>query len=322
MPAKNNQLTNVLLKNPIYIVLLALIVYSLIAVPGFSNPANLLNLIYQTPDLIIVACGLMFVILNGGIDFSITSIIGLTSVVGASFMNLDDGHLKDNPFSVLISVACMLAIGLGIGALNGICVTRLKMPSFIATMSVSMIFGGLAVYYSPRTLANLPLQFTNISHGNLFLIPNPTLIVIVVIVIATFVLLKTKFGTYVYAIGTNPKASYISGLPVKNTIFKLFVISGFLAGLSGVIVTARIGAGKPTLGSETLLDIVTAVIAGGTSIFGGSGTILGVVAGAFFINVLNNSLTLSNVMWFNINIVKGLILIAIAILDAARRSKA
>jgi ribose transport system permease protein len=289
-------------------------------VPDFISIVNFRDILVQSSELVILSCGLTFVLLNGGIDFSITAITSLASVVGASIMNLDTGFAAHLPYGYLIAIFAMLLIGIAISIVNGFSVVVLKMPSFIATMATSLVFSGLAVYYTKSaTITNLPSAFTFIGDGTLVGVPLPIIAAILVVIVTHWGLSRSVFGRSVYAIGSNPRASFISGLPVKRIIFELFIISGFLAAIGGVVMSARIGAGTPSLGQETLMDIVAAVIIGGTSVFGGVGTILGTVAGALFITILNNSLNLIGIPWFVVIMIKGLVILFIAIFDAVRK---
>jgi len=307
-------------ERPIVLVLVGYVIASLLIVPQFASPKNLLDILVQSSDLIILSIGLGFVILNGGIDFSVTAVTALASVVGASIMNLDTGFLAHSPFGFPVAMLVMLLIGLAVAAINGLSVVFLKMPSFIATMATSLVFGGAAVYYTrSATITNLPRAFTFMGDGTVVGIPFPIILAAVVVLVAQYALSSTVFGRNVYAVGSNPKASFISGVPVKKTIFILFLLSGFLAALGGALMSARLGAGTPALGQERLMDIVAAVIIGGTSIFGGSGTVLGTVAGALFITILNNSLNLVGIPWYMVIIVKGAVIFFIALFDAVRR---
>lgn len=315
-----NEIKRLYSEKPIVLVLILYVIFSLAVIPKFSGLNNLSDIIVQSSDLTIIGCGLTFVILNGGIDFSVAATMGLGSIVGASIMNLNDGYLAKSAYGFIAAIAVMILIGLIIGMLNGIAVLKLRMPSFMATMSTNLIFGGLALFYTQSgTINNLPGTFKFIGSGKVLNVPFPIISALVVVLITNYMLSRTVFGRNVYAIGTNPKAAYISGLPVKRTIFKLFVICGFLAALGGIVMTARLGAGLPALGTSSFLDVVASVIIGGSSVFGGSGTILGTAAGALFITVLNNSMNLMNIQWYVIIIVKGLIIFIVALLDAARR---
>jgi len=315
-----NILSRIYRERPILIILALYTILAIAIVPDFLTLVNVRDIFVQSSDLIILSCGLTFVLLNGGIDFSITAVTSLASVVGASIMNLDTGFAAHSPYGFLLAIGVMLLIGFGISAINGFSVVVLKMPSFIATMATFLVFSGLAVFYTKSaTITNLPAAYTFLGDGSLFGIPVPIIAAAMVVIIAHYSLSRTVFGRSVYAIGSNPRASFISGLPVKRTIFRLFIICGILAGIGAVIMSARIGAGTPALGQETLMDIVAAVIIGGTSVFGGSGSILGTVAGGLFITVLNNSLSLVGIPWFVVIMVKGLVILFIALFDAVRK---
>jgi ribose transport system permease protein len=186
------------------------------------------------------------------------------------------------------------------------------MPSFIATMAVQLIFSGVALIYTQsETITNLPAPFLYIGGGEIFIIPMPIIVSIVVILLTSFILRKTVFGRRLYAIGTNPKTAYVSGLPVKRTIFMLFVISGFFSAI-----------GMPSLGQDLLLDVFAAVIIGGSSPLGGVGRISGTVFGAIFIALINNSLNLLGIPWYIITIVKGVLILIMVLVEARKTSKA
>ncbi len=294
--------------------------FSMLLVGKFSNPVNLTNILVQSADLIILSCGMTFVFMNGGIDFSVTAILGLESVLGARVMTL----VGDPLLSVFSGVAFMLFIGLAIGCINGLTVTMLKMPSFIATMATQLIFSGLALWYTQSaTIGGLPRPFSYIGRGRLIGVPMPIVITLAVVLATAFILHRTVLGRYIFAVGTNHRTARISGIPIKRTIFKLFLFSGGLSALSGVIMTSRSGAGMPAMGKTMLMDIVGAVVIGGTSVTGGSGSIFGTAIGAVLIIVLNNSLNLLGVDWFVINALKGAMIVLVALLgvlrDAGRR---
>lgn len=285
--------------------------FSLLFVNKFANPVNLVNMLVQCADLIILACGMTFVFMNGGIDFSVTATLALGSIFGARVMTLGGDPL----LMTVIGVTLMLGIGIGIGILNGLTVTRLRMPSFIATMATQLIFAGLALWYTQSaTIGGLPKPFLLIGRGTLFGVQLPVFIMLAVVALSAFVLHRTVLGRYIFSVGTNHRTSLISGIPVKKTIFSLFLFSGGLAAISGIIMTSRSGAGMPALGKGMLMDIVGAVVIGGTSVMGGKGSILGTAVGAALIIVLNNSLNLLGIQWFVINALKGVMIVAVALL--------
>ncbi len=302
--------------NPAILFFLVYLIASLFFVPKFANPRNLGNILVQSTDLIIMACGMTFVFMNGGIDFSMTATIALGSVVGASIM-----ILPGNPvLMTILAIAVMVVIGVIIGIINGLSVTILKMPSFIATMATQLIFSGAALFYTQSaTIGGLPDQFLKIGEGRVLTIPVPIIICVLVVGACYYLLHQTVFGRYVFAIGTNHATSGISGIPVKKTIFKLFIISGILASISSIIMTSKSGAGMPGMAKDKLMDIVAAVVIGGTSVTGGSGNMLGTVIGAILVIVLNNSLNLLGVEWYFINVLKGMMVLAVALLDVLRK---
>ena len=309
-----------LLEKPIFAMFGIYIIVSLIFIPGFSNEENLINVVVQSADLIIIACGMTFVIMNGGIDFSTVAVINLGSILGASIMSHDGGLLADSPVGWLVAILAMLLIGFIIGVINGLAVVKLRMPSFISTMGTQLVFSGFALFYSQSTtIAELPKEFISIAEGSIAYIPIPIIMTVIVAGIGYYLLHHTVFGRHVFAIGTNHKVSNISGVPVKRTIFILFLLSGLFAATGGIVMTSRVGAGMPALASAMLLDIVAAVIIGGTSIAGGEGNMMGTMVGAIFIIVLNNSLNLLGLDWYVINMCKGALVLVVAFLDVIRR---
>lgn len=316
------KMKEVLFDKPIYILLILLVALSAVFVPNFTSQRSLIITLIQTCDLAIMACGLTFIIMNRGIDFSTAANMSLVSVVGASIMTSDGGFMGKSSFGFVVAILVMLAIGMVIGAINGFAVVSLKMPSFMATMSVSLLFSGLAMFYTKSaSITNLPKPFLFIAEGEIFGIPFPVILTAAVIIVTHYVLSKTVFGRTIFAVSINQKTSFISGIKVKQTIFILFVINGFLAALAGILATARIGSGKPDVGNGVFIDVVTAVIIGGTSLFGGYGSIVGTLAGVLFISTLNVSLSLLGVQPQYILVVKGLILMIIALIDAYKRTR-
>ncbi|MBN2325001.1 MAG: ABC transporter permease [Spirochaetes bacterium] len=318
MKEKLKSFTNVVYRNPILVILVVYFIITSVTIPYFFTQRNLTNILIQSTDLIIISCGLMFVLLNGGIDFSIIATMGLGSIIGALIMNTKTGLLANSAFGAYAAIAVMLLIGLVIGGINGLAVVFLKMPSFMATMANYLIFSGFALFLAQsKSIANLPKAFLFIGNGKLFtVIPFPVVITIFVCIIMSIILSRTVFGRSIYAVGTNHATSFISGIPVKRTIFTLFLICGLLAAIGGMITTSRLGAGRPLLNSERLMDFVAAIILGGTSIFGGKGTVSGTILGALFIAVLSNSLGMLGLQWYTIMIIKGAFVLFGAWLDA------
>ncbi len=293
---------------PILPLLIVSFLGAIAGVPYFCTVGNLRNYLLQSSDLLIISCGLTFVVLNGGIDFSITSILTLGSVAGAYVMALSP--LAATPaLSIPVAIAVMMGIGLLVGMVNGLAVTQLKMPSFVATLATQLVVGGLAVFFTSMvsatsSIAGLPEVFFVLGgEGRCFFVP--ILIAVAVWLFSWWLLERTLFGQWVYAIGVNPKASFISGLPVKRTIVGLMVLSGVCAGLASVIATARNGVGMSSLGDKMFLTTIASVIVGGTNTSGGHGGVMHTLLGVLFITLLNNALNLLGVGWYTMMIVLG-----------------
>lgn len=300
-----------ILKNAVIPFFVIYFLISIIFIPGFSKIANLTSVFTQASFLFILSCGLTFVFINGGIDFSIIGIMGLSSILGASIMKSGNSYGL-----IILAILVMISVGIIIGCINGFSVTILKMPSFIATMATNLIFSGLAIWYTKSaSISGLPKAFTAIGQSDFFGIPMPIIVTIVIAALAAYILHGTVFGRYLIAIGTNQKVSRISGLPVKRTVFIVFIISGLFASIAAIMMTSKTATGIPMMGDSMLIDIVAAVLIGGTSISGGKGTILGTALGAILVIMLNNSLYLVGLEWFVINIFKGVLVLGVASID-------
>jgi ribose/xylose/arabinose/galactoside ABC-type transport system permease subunit len=302
--------------------LLIYIILSFILIPNFGTVYNIKNVLGQVCVLLTVACGQHYAVLNGGVDFSSTSVISLTCVIGASIMSQSDGLLDGHWFSIPAAIVVMLLIGLIFGIINGLSIITFKMPSFIVTMATQMIGAGLALLYTKgKTIGNLPDAFTKLGTGYIGIIPYALIFAAVIVFLTHTILSKTKLGRQIYAVGTNPKASLISGIPVKFTIFKLYVVSGVCAAVAGLIMLAQMESGAASFGSNMFIDIMASIIIGGTSPFGGRGKITHTVMGVFLVILINVSMNLLGVQWFVISIIKGAIILTAALIDLASKSK-
>jgi inositol transport system permease protein len=297
-------------------------------------PVNLVNVIRQVSAIGIIGVGMTFVIITLGIDLSVGSILGLSAVVAASLAQDPTGSLvKFQGIDVPVIVAILA--GLGVGALagftNGILIAKFRLAPFIATLGMMSIARGLAYIYTGdgRPFSGLKPEYNYLGQGYLFADPNqplsgiplPVVLFVGVALIATFVLSYTKFGRYTYAIGGNEVAARVSGIRIPRVTIIIYTISGLLAGLAGILWSARTGSGNSTLGQGIELDAITAVIVGGTSFKGGIGKIWGTVVGALLIGTINNGLDLLNVSPFWQIVVKGCIIIIAIIIDERKNSK-
>ncbi|KAA1181858.1 ABC transporter permease subunit [Paenibacillus sp. B2(2019)] len=288
--------------------LIILIIIVTVLNPSFMEPLNILNLLRQVAINALIAFGMTFVILTGGIDLSVGSILALSSAFTANLM------LSGWDPILAIVVGC-LAGGL-MGMVNGLMITKGRMAPFIATLATMTIFRGLTLVYTdgnPITGLGDSMTFQLFGRGYLLGIPVPAITMIIVFAVLWIVLHKTPFGRKTYAIGGNEKASIISGIKVDRIKIIIYSLTGMLSALAGAILTSRLNSAQPTAGTSYELDAIAAVVLGGTSLTGGRGRIVGTLIGALIIGILNNGLNLLGVSSFYQMVVKGIV-IAIAVL--------
>ena len=277
--------------------------------PGLATRASFLNILGYLLPLFIVAIGMTVVMIAGGIDLSVTSIIALTSVVGAKLMSEHGG-------SAIVGVVAMLALGAGIGSVNGIIIALLRLPPFIVTLASMMFLSGFAVWFTQsKNIYGLPPAFLALGQK----LPIALCVTIALGVAAHLLLRRTIYGRWLYATGQNATAAHISGAPVRATIFATYLASGCCAALASVMLTGRLETGSPVMGREILLDVIGATVVGGTSLFGGRGKIAGTLFGVLFLTLLDNVLNLLNLSQFSVTIAKGAVILLAAVLDANRR---
>lgn len=277
--------------------------------PGLLSQSNLLNILSYLLPLLIVAVGMTLVMITGGIDLSVTSIIALTSVVGAKLMTTSGQ-------SAAIGIVAMLALGAMLGAANGAIITLLRLPAFIVTLASMMFVSGFAVWFTQsKNIDQLPHSFIAIGQR----LPIAATLAIVVAGISAFYLRKTIYGRWLYAVGQNATAAHISGVPVRPVTFAAYIASGLCAAIAAIILTARLETASPVLGREMLLDIIGATVIGGISLFGGKGKISWTFFGVLFLVTLDNALNLLNLSQFAITITKGCGILLAATLDALRQ---
>ena len=299
----------------IYAVII-IFVFALLFVPNFATLRNLTSLSLQVTDLLIIALGVTFTVLNGGLDFSATSILALSSIVGAYIMALSP--MGGSLLAIPVAIVVMVLLGGLVGTINGFSVTWLKMPSFIVTLSMQLVVSGVAIYISSQvstmaSIANLPTAFNHIGGNRYFFIP--IIIAAAVFFFTDWLITRNIFGRYVLYVGSNPRTANISGIKVRRTIFMLFLLSGLYAGMQSILLTARNNAGISSLGSRVFIDVMAAIIIGGTSIFGGKGGARNTLLGVIFIVIIGNIMNLYGLDWFVATLVKGIIIILAALLD-------
>jgi ribose transport system permease protein len=290
-----------------------LILCALLAVvsPVFLTPVNLLNVALQAAVVAILAFGQTFVILTAGIDLSVGSVLALAGAV----MAMQTGHN-----GVVLGILAGLVVGTVLGLVNGLFVTRARVAPFIATLAMLAIARGLTYIYTQGSPIRVnPTGFTVFGQGTLGIVPVPVVIMLAMFLVCLVVLTQTRFGRYVFAIGNNPEVTRLAGVPIDRYVVAVYAISGFLAALGGLILTGRLAAADPNAGTGYELDVIAAVVIGGTSLFGGRGGVFGTLIGALIIAVVANGMVLLNVNPFWTQAVKGAIILIAVLPDSLRR---
>lgn len=309
------KIVNVLKNRIIYIFLLVMVIFFSIASPNFLVMRNLMNIVKQVAIYGIASVGMTYVILLGGIDLSIGSIISLVNIVAAYIMV----NLGLNP---IIAVIVSLAVSTIIGLINGFIIAEFKMPELIVTFASQTILAGIAYIICNGTpISRFPGSFLKLGQGYVGIIPVPVIIMAVIFAIGWFISEKTFFGRYFYALGGNEEAAQLSGINVKKIKYLVYSLSGFFAGLAGLVMLARANTGQPNAGTGYEFDVITCVVLGGVSTTGGTGKISNVVAGVMIIGVLQNGMVLLNVSSYMQMVVKGVILLIAVGADCIQRQR-
>ncbi|NLZ54744.1 MAG: ribose ABC transporter permease [Thermoanaerobacteraceae bacterium] len=276
--------------------------------PRFLTYSNLFNVLRQTSLNAIIAVGMTFVILTGGIDLSVGSILAFSSAIAA--------NMAHNNTSAAVAILTGLVVGALLGLTNGLIVTQGNVPPFIATLAMmTMARGATLVYSNGQPITGLGDGFYLIGNGYLGQIPIPVIITIGALLVAYYILSQTRTGRYIYAVGSNESAAKLTGINTKLVKTLVYAISGFTAALSGIIIASRLNSAPPTAGSGAELDAIAAVVLGGTSLAGGEGHIAGTFIGALIIGVLNNGLNLLNVSSYYQQFAKGVVILIAVLLD-------
>lgn len=287
------------------------IVFATIA-PGFGSVANLINIALSIAVTGILAVGMTAVILTGGIDLSVGSLVALTGTAAA----MAAAAVPRGGAAGIVALVVAIAVGAIAGMLNGSFIAYLRVQPFVATLAMLTIARGAAFILSGgRSIGNLPDSFGVLGRAVPFGIPAPVYVFAVVAMIGAFVLNRTVFGRRVYATGGNPEASWLAGVGTQRVIWLVYALNGLLAGLAGLTLASRLGAGVPNSGLQYELDVIAAVVVGGTSLAGGRGTIVGTIWGTVFIGVLTNGLNLANVDPYVQKIALGVVILIAAIGD-------
>ncbi|CAO3358747.1 ribose ABC transporter permease [Azospirillum palustre] len=284
--------------------------------PSFMTVDNLLNILRQTSINAVIAVGMTYVILSGGIDLSVGSVLAFCGAVCA--------WLVAGDLSIWLAIPLSLLLGAGLGAINGVVIGTGGVQPFVATLvAMTMLRGATLVFTDGRPITTgtgaAADAFWNVGGGYLLGIPVPVVVAAAVFAVCGLVLTRTRFGRYTYAVGGNEVVARLSGIRVNLEKTTIYALSGLLAALAGVILTARLESAQPTAGAGYELDAIAAVVVGGTSLSGGKGTLFGTLVGALIIGVLNNALNLMDVSSYYQMIAKGAVIL-LAVLADSRKS--
>jgi len=295
--------------------LIILIIFSVIIsllTDRFMTVSNVLNVFRQTSINAIIAAGMTYVILTSGIDLSVGSVFAFAGAIGA--------YLVASGANVFLVIIAALGIGLLIGGFNGLVISKGKVQPFIATLAtMTLVRGATLVFTDGRPIstgtAESAQAFSGVGSGYILYIPVPIYILIIVFVLSYYILKHTRMGRYIYALGGNEDATLLSGINVGKVKTFVYIFSGMLAALAGLIMTSRLSSAQATAGSGYELDAIAAVVLGGTSLSGGYGSVLSTIVGALIIGVLNNALNLMDVSSYYQLLIKGLVILVAVLLD-------
>ncbi|MGG1314043.1 MULTISPECIES: ABC transporter permease [Cohnella] len=308
------RLSGMLDKMGIFVVVIFICVLFAVLDENFLTWSNMMNMTRQTAINAILAAGMTFVILTGGIDLSVGAIVALSGVTGVYFT-----QYLPAPAAILIGIA----VGGVAGYINGFLTAKSRLPAIIVTLGSMTYLRGIAYVVTggyPLILTNS--TFKNLGQGYLGPVPIPIIIMILVYAVFFVVLKYTVFGRNVYMIGGNPEAAHLTGIKVVPRMTGVYTISGICAGIAGIILAGRLLSGQPNVGSGYELDAIAAVVLGGTSLSGGVGTIFGSLFGALFMGVLSNGLTLLSVPYYWQLIIKGIVIVMAIYVDRLRQKNA
>jgi ribose transport system permease protein len=309
------RITSLMKKNVPFLILLSLLILFTFIAPNFMTFGNLRTLIRQVSFSGIAAVGLMFVMISGGIDLSIGSQVVLTNVLLAIMMV----YGKMDP---VVAIPLILGVGLILGAINGLLSITLKIHPLIITLGTAAIYKGIGyIINASRNIMGFPDSFRWLGQGYVWGIPVPVIVWVIVALIGAFVLNKTYFGRRVFALGGNEEAARLAGVRVSRMKVFLFMICGFTAAITSVLLLSRVFAGQTVTGQGLEFDCLTAALLGGVSFKGGEGSIFGLVVGILIIGVLNNAMQLASFPDFSQTVVKGAVLLIAVAIDVYQKNR-
>jgi ribose transport system permease protein len=297
----------------VLVVLVVLVAAMTLATPHFLTTGNLLNVLRQVSINSVIACGMTMIIITGGIDLSVGSLVAMASCLAMLAIGATDSDL----LGLLVSIA----VGATAGAFNGALIAWARVPPFIMTLATLTIFSGIALISTGGApIIRFTGDFRWVGQGLIYGIPVPVVIMLLIAALTHIVLSRTAFGAAVYAVGGNEEAARLSGIAVRKIKFLVYVIGGALTGLAAMILMGRLSSAQPNMGQGFELDAIAAVVLGGTSLMGGRGTVWGTLIGALVIGILNNGFNLLAIDPYFQLVAKGaIILLAVLIDDRVRR---
>jgi ribose/xylose/arabinose/galactoside ABC-type transport system permease subunit len=301
-----------------YVIVAAIVVevavFAAIA-PQFLSVPNLVNVALSIAITGILAVGMTMVILTGGIDLSVGSVVALAGVVAALLATGGDA-------GVVLGALAAVGVGLAVGAFHGVMIAQFRVPPFVATLAMLTICRGLAfIVTGGRAIGNLPASFALFGKQRVLGVPLPVILMFAVFAAGWFLLRRTVLGRYIYAVGGNREAAFLAGVNTKLVTAATYLINGLLVGLAGFVLASRLGAGVPNSGVQYELDVIAAVVVGGTSLTGGRGSVVGTFWGAVFIGILNNGLNLAGVDPYMQKIALGVVLLLAVLADQIGKSQ-
>lgn len=309
----NRQLTDILRRYGIVIAFFLVVIALSIMSPVFLRWNNILNVIRQSSIIGIMAVGVTFVILTGGIDLSVGSVLAAAGMIAAGSMQ--------NGMGTTGAIFIGLGIGLACGLFNGFLVTVGKITPFVVTLGMMSIGRGITLIYSQgHPISGFSPSFRFIGGGVLFGVPFPIILFFLSVILAWFVLTQTRVGRYTYAVGGNEETVKLSGINSNKIKMMVYAISGLASGISALILTSRLNSAGPTAGIAYELDVIASVVIGGTSLNGGRGSVWGTLIGALLIAIINNGMNLLGISPYYQQLVKGLIIIGAVLVDRLREA--
>jgi ribose transport system permease protein len=295
-----------------YIIFVGILLYFGISAPKFFHPQNLLMIFTHASSIAIIATGMTFVLLTAGIDLSVGAVMFLAGVFAGKLVLA--GH------SMYLALAVILLTGIVFGLINGLFIIKFKLAPFIVTLATLFIGRGLGLWISKTRAMNLPESFLKLGSSTIFFIPTPVVILFVVLIISHIFLTQTSWGRYIYAVGDNRDAAEKAGIDVNKLLLSVYIISGFCAALGGIVSVAQLGAVSPTFGNNREFQAIAAAVLGGTSLWGGKGTVLpGTIMGAILIQTIESGLVAINADPYIYPLVTSTVIFFAVFLDSVRR---